>query len=159
MSLIGMYDNDIHKYSGGGGLAQYPGVHILFGVLGFNNYRLPGFSKRVTSTINYCVCIQYLEVLDSYLLCSTIYENGTGLCNTLWGGSFVYTPQSPTDPERTCLSFYWPENETNPNDVPIRNIFGRQVDTVTPPPCNGGHRVIPNLATGAALMLVARWAY
>lgn len=64
------------------------------------------------------------------------YGDGRGLCNTLWGQSFVYTEESPDDPDRTCLSMSWPLNETNPNIVAIRNNFGSLVDTVTTPPCN-----------------------
>ena len=69
--------------------------------------------------------------------CSDVYGNGEGLCNTLWGQSFVYTNQSHTDPDRTCLSLWWPLNETNPNEVALRNTFQSQVDTVSAPPCDG----------------------
>lgn len=69
---------------------------------------------------------------------SDAYGDAAGLCNTLWGDSFVYTEEEPDDTNRTCLSLWWPANETNPNNVAIRNIFGDQVDTVTAPICTNG---------------------
>ena len=61
------------------------------------------------------------------------------------------------DPNRQCLSIWWPANETNPNDIPVRNIFGSAVDTVTPPACNGSamDTVTPNGVGRSAISLSA----
>ena len=92
-----------------------------------------------------------MSIIVLRLLCSDVYGDGRGLCNTLWGQSFVYTDQSPSDPDRTCFSLYWPLNQTNPNLVAIRNIFGNQVvDTVAPPPCEEAAPLCDESGTGAA---------
>ena len=66
---------------------------------------------------------------------SEVYGNARGLCETLWGDSFIYSNYSERDPNRQCMTLYWPEDQTNPNLAAIRNLFGSQVDTVTPAPC------------------------
>lgn len=83
-----------------------------------------------------------------------MYGNGRGLCETLWGQSFIYSNDSQTEPDRQCMSLYWPENETNPNLVAIENLFGNQVDTVTPAPCAACglvSRILPLLAIAVFL--------
>ena len=48
------------------------------------------------------------------------------------------------------MTLYWPDNQTNPNLAAIRNLFGSQVDSVTPAPCPSGDD-----ATDAACRLVS----
>ena len=83
---------------------------------------------------------------------SNAYGDGAGLCNTLWGDSFVYTEEELDDTNRTCLSLWWPANETNPNDMAIRNIFGDQVDTVTAPVCASTSNAGRNEAAASVLL-------
>lgn len=64
-----------------------------------------------------------------------VYGNGRGLCETLWGQSFIYSNYSETESNRQCMTLYWPDDQPNPNLDAIRNLFGDQVDTVTPAPC------------------------
>ena len=71
---------------------------------------------------------------------SDVYTNGRGICETLWGDSFIYSNYSQMDPNRQCMTFWWPLNQTNPNTVAISNLFGDQVNTVTPAPCTTDER-------------------
>ena len=83
-----------------------------------------------------------------------VYTDARGLCETLWGQSFTYSNQSETDPDRQCLTMTWNLNQTNPNEVALRNIFGDLVDTVQPAGCGTcGVRVWSALVT-----LVTVWA-
>ena len=50
------------------------------------------------------------------------------------------------------MTLYWPEDQPNPNIAAIRNLFGDQVDTVTPAPCD---TVTPGPGTSAAYRLVS----
>lgn len=52
-----------------------------------------------------------------------VYDNGRGICERLWGDSFIYTDASQDDPERQCLTLWWPEGQPNPNALAITNIF------------------------------------
>ena len=54
-----------------------------------------------------------------------MYGSGRGICETLWGRSFIYSNQTSSypDDERECLLPYFDENGTNPNTVVISNMF------------------------------------
>ena len=54
---------------------------------------------------------------------SDVYGSGRGICERLWGDSFIYTDDSQDDPERQCMTLWWPEGEPNPNTLAITNIF------------------------------------
>ena len=59
--------------------------------------------------------------------CSTfreLYTDGRGLCETLWGNSFLYSNDSATDPNRRCLVPSFPAGQTNPNDEVVMRLLG-----------------------------------
>jgi len=51
------------------------------------------------------------------------YVNSQGLCETLWGNSFLYSNDLSTDPNRRCLLPWFPPNQTNPNDEVIQRLL------------------------------------
>ena len=58
------------------------------------------------------------------------------------------------------ISLWWPLNETNPNDIAIRNIFQDEVDTVIPTPCQPdlGCHIGAYWSTVSLLVVVAKIA-
>ena len=82
---------------------------------------------------------------NTHTSCSELYADGQGLCETLWGDSFIYSNDTEGDPNRQCMTMYWPEGEPNPNVAAIRNIFGDTVDTVTPAPCAGARGLVSHI--------------
>ena len=59
--------------------------------------------------------------------CSTfseLYTDGRGLCETLWGNSFLYSNDSVSDPNRLCLVPSFPVGQTNPNDEVVMRLLG-----------------------------------
>lgn len=52
-----------------------------------------------------------------------VYGSGEGICETLWGQSFLYSQDSQSDPNRQCMTLWWPEGSSNPNAVALDNLF------------------------------------
>lgn len=103
----------------------------------------------------------FLSIILWWFWCnyfSDIYGDGIGLCNTLWWNSFVYSNESSSDTDRQCLTLWWPLNDTNPNDVAIRNIFKDQVDIVTPAPCmtDSGYHSIAYYSITVILVVIGK---
>ena len=65
-----------------------------------------------------------------FIFSSDVYGSGRGICETLWGSSFIYSNQTSSypDDERECLVPYFDEKGTNPNTVVISNMFGLDDD-------------------------------
>ena len=60
---------------------------------------------------------------------SSAYGSGRGICETLWGDSFIYANQTSSTPdsERYCLVPSFPVGEDNPNIPALRNIFPNEI--------------------------------
>ncbi len=60
---------------------------------------------------------------------SSIYGSGRGICETLWGDSFIYADQTSSTPdsERYCLVPSFPVGGDNPNIPALRNIFPNEI--------------------------------
>ena len=52
-----------------------------------------------------------------------VYANGSGLCERLWGQSFIYSQFSQNDEDRECMTLWWPEGQPNPNEEVIQRLF------------------------------------
>ena len=81
---------------------------------------------------------------------SDVYTDGRGICETLWGASFIYSNYSQDDSDRECMTFWWPQNQTNPNIVAINNLFGDLVNTTQPAPCGADLNTTEPAPSGAA---------
>ena len=51
------------------------------------------------------------------------YHTAQGLCETLWGNSFLYSNNLSTDDNRYCLLPWFPPNQSNPNDEVIQRLL------------------------------------
>jgi len=52
-----------------------------------------------------------------------VYGSGRGICERLWGQSFIYSNFSQYDQDRECMTFWWPEGQPNPNEEVIQRFF------------------------------------
>ena len=52
-----------------------------------------------------------------------VYGSGRGICERLWGQSFIYSNFSQYDQDRECMTFWWPEGQPNPNEKVIQRLF------------------------------------
>jgi len=52
-----------------------------------------------------------------------VYGSGRGICERLWGQSFIYSNFSQYDQDRECMTFWWPEGQPNPNEEVIQRLF------------------------------------
>ena len=51
------------------------------------------------------------------------YSNAQGLCETLWGNSFLYSDDLSTDDNHRCLLPWFPPDQTNPNDEVVQRLL------------------------------------
>ena len=77
--------------------------------------------------LNLVKCTMHEHTCDVHLYIShsSAYGSGRGICETLWGDSFIYADQTSSTPdsERYCLVPSFPVGEDNPNIPALRNIF------------------------------------
>lgn len=52
-----------------------------------------------------------------------VYRDGRGLCERLWGQSFIYSRFSQSNEDRECMTMWWPEEQSNPNEEVIQRLF------------------------------------
>ena len=52
-----------------------------------------------------------------------VYGSGRGLCERLWGQSFIYSNFSQHDQDRECMTMWWPEEQPNPNEEVVQRLF------------------------------------
>ena len=68
-------------------------------------------------------CDVYTYTLTLSHTTREVYGNGRGLCERLWGQSFIYSQFSQSNEDRECMTLWWPEEQSNPNEEVIQRLF------------------------------------
>ncbi len=104
------------------------------------------------------VRVMFQCFISTFLTCSSAYGSGRGICETLWGDSFIYADQTSSTPdsERYCLVPSFPVGEDNPNIPALRNIFPNEIIDETVDDGNGaGHQIVSSVTLFIAAVLFA----